>query len=294
MKKVLIGGQAVIEGVLMRAPNNYVIAVRKPNKKISVMTRRYVSHTKRNKFLGWPFIRGIVVLIETVAIGTKALTHSANESIGEKEEQLTKRELAFTLLISILVALLIFKFIPLLLANLFSKGLGLNNFWFNLADGVIKIAIFVGYLWLISLMKDVQRMFEYHGAEHMVVHCYEAKKELTVKNVKKYQTMHPRCGTEFLLLVLVISIIFYMFIPFGTNFWMKYVFRILLLPIIAGVSYEILKVSGLYYNKAIFKIISAPGMLLQKITTKKPSDDQIEVAIKSLESALRAETKSFS
>ncbi|NQU99042.1 DUF1385 domain-containing protein [Candidatus Woesearchaeota archaeon] len=294
MGKPLIGGQAVIEGVLMRAPNHYAVAVRKPNKKISVKTQKYVSVTKRNKFLGFPFIRGIIVLGETVVLGTRALTYSANEALEEEEEKLTKKELVFTLIVSIVAVLLIFKFLPLLLAHFFKKTLELNNFWFNLIDGVIKLGIFLGYLWALSLMKDVQRMFEYHGAEHMAVHCYEAKKDLTVKNVRKYQTTHPRCGTEFLLLVVVISIVFYMFIPLGTGFWMKYFLRILLLPVIAGVSYEILKVSGVHYNKKIFKIIAAPGMLLQKITTKKPADDQIEVAIKSLEAALKAETKDSS
>ncbi|MFC2136321.1 DUF1385 domain-containing protein [Bacteroidota bacterium] len=291
MKKIVMGGQAVIEGVLMRAPNHYAVAVRKSNKKITVMTKKFISYTKRNRFFGLPFVRGIVVLIETVGIGSKALTYSANESVDEKEDELTKSELVFTLVISILAALLIFKFIPLLLANLFSKSLGLNNFWFNLADGLIKIGMFVLYLWVISLMKDVQRMFEYHGAEHMAVHCYESKKKLTVENVRKFKTMHPRCGTEFLLLVLIISILFYMFIPLGANFWTKYVIRILLLPVIAGFSYEVLRISGKHYDNWFFKVISAPGMMLQKITTKKPSNDQIAVAIKSLQAALKAEMK---
>lgn len=291
MSKLAIGGQAIIEGVLMRSPNNYAIAVRKPNKKISVKTVKYVSATKKNKFLGLPFIRGVVVLVETVTIGSKALTYSANEAIGDEEEKLTKREIFFSIMISIVAALVIFKLIPFIIANSFTKSLGLSNFWLNIVEGVVKIGIFVAYLWAISLMKDVQRMFEYHGAEHMSVHCYEANKKLTVKNVQAYQTMHPRCGTEFLLLVLVISIAFYMFIPVGSNFWTKYLIRILLLPVIAGVSYEVLKIAGKHYDKKIFQIISTPGIMLQKITTKKPSSDQIEVAIKSLEATLKAEIK---
>jgi len=286
-----MGGQAVIEGVLMRSPNHCSVAVRKPNNKISVKTTKFISLTKKNRFWGFPLIRGMVILVETVILGSRALTYSANESMGEKDEKLSKKELLFTLVISIFAALLIFKFLPLLLANILSKTVGLSNFWFNLLDGVIKIVIFVGYLLAISMMDDVQKMFEYHGAEHMTVHCYEAKKKLTVENVKKFKTLHPRCGTEFLLLVFVISIIFYMFIPLGTNFWMKYFLRILLLPIIAGVSYELLKVSGLHYDNWFFKMIAAPGMLLQKITTKKPNDKQIEVAIKSLNAAVKAETK---
>ncbi|MFH1770302.1 MAG: DUF1385 domain-containing protein [archaeon] len=290
MTKIVMGGQAVIEGVLMRAPNNYAVAVRKPDGKISVKTTEHIPLTKRNKILGLPFLRGVIILFETVVLGSKALTYSANESVGEKEEQLSKKELAFTLVISVIFALLIFKFLPLLLTNIFSKNAGLNNFWFNVIDGSIKIVIFLIYLLAISLMKDVQRMFEYHGAEHMTVHCYEAKKKLTVENVRTYKTMHPRCGTEFLLLVLFISIVFYMFIPSGTNFWMKYLVRILLLPVIAGVSYEVLRISGKYYENWFFRMIAAPGMMLQKITTKKPDDKQIAVAIKSLNAALKAET----
>lgn len=291
MKKILIGGQAVIEGVLMRAPNHYSIAVRKPNNKISVKTEKYIPYTKRNKFLGLPFIRGVIILIETVILGSKALTYSANESTDEKEEQLTKWEIGFTLLISILAALFIFKLLPLFAANVLTKKLGLSNAWFNIADGLIKIGIFIAYLWAISLMKDVKRMFEYHGAEHMSVHCYEAEKKLTVANVRAYKTMHPRCGTEFLLLVLVISILFYMLIPFGSNFWAKYLLRLLLLPVIAGFSYEVLKITGLHHDKWISRVISAPGMLLQRITTSKPDDKQIEVAIKALVAAMNAEKK---
>jgi len=214
--------------------------------------------------------------------------HSTNE-VGSADEQLTSKELILTFILSLVAALVIFKFIPLVIANIFSKGFGLNNFWFNLLDGVIKITIFILYIWALSLMDDVKRLFQYHGAEHMAVHCYEAKKKLTVKNVKKYKTMHPRCGTEFLLLVFFVSIALYMFIPLGSDLWLKYVYRILLLPVIAGISYEILKLSGLYYDNFISRVIAAPGMMLQKLTTKKPSDDQIEVAIKSLEAVLSAE-----
>lgn len=287
-KKILAGGQAVIEGVLMRSPNFYSIAVRKQDKTISVKTERHISYTKKNWFWSLPFIRGVAVLAETLVIGTKALFHSANES-GESDETLTTKELVFTLVISVLVALLVFKFIPLLLANLLSNTFGLNNLWFNFADGLIKIIILLGYLWGLSFMKDIQRMFEYHGAEHMSVHCYEHNKKLIVKNVQLYGTAHPRCGTEFLLLVFIISIAVYMFIPFNFALGLKYLLRVLLLPLVAGMSYELLKVSGKYYNYRFFRIISYPGMLLQRITTKKPSDDQIEVAIVSLSAVLAAE-----
>ncbi|MBC8495587.1 DUF1385 domain-containing protein [archaeon] len=292
-KKILVGGQAVIEGVLMRSPNYYAVAVRKPDDKITVKLEKYKAYTQRNKFLGFPFIRGIVSMIDTIALGSRALTYSANESIEKDDEKLTSKEIFLTILVSVVVALVVFKFLPMFLAHLFSQSMGLGNFWFNLVDGLIKLVILLGYLWVISLMSDVQRMFEYHGAEHMSVHCYEGEKKLTPKNAKKYKTMHPRCGTEFLLLVVIISIIFYMFIPFTAGFWMKYLLRILLLPIIAGVSYEVLRMSGLHHNQLIFKIISAPGMWLQRITTKQPTDKQLEVAIKSLEAVLKAEKKTI-
>ena len=291
MDKITLGGQAVIEGVLIRSPNHYAVAVRKPDNKISVKTEKYVSYTKKNKFFGFLFIRGVITLFETVIVGMKALIYSANES-GEEKEELTAKELAFTVITSIVVALLIFKFVPLLLANVLSKNLGLSNFWFNIFDGIIKIFIFVLYLVALSFMDDVKRLFEYHGAEHMSVHCYESKKKLTVKNVKTFKTLHPRCGTEFLLLVLFTSIIFYMFIPFEASLMLKYVYRIILLLVIAGVSYELLKLSGKHYDKILFKIIAWPGMMLQKITTSKPSDDQIEVAIESLKAAFNAENSS--
>ncbi len=289
-KKIVAGGQAVIEGILMRSPNFYSIAVRKPDKSISVKTEKHISYTKRNKFWGLPILRGMAVLGETLVLGTKSLFHSANES-GESDEQLTTRELALTLGISIVVALLVFKFLPLLLANFLTNTVGLNNFWFNLADGLIKILILLGYLWALSFMKDIQRMFEYHGAEHMSVHCYEHNKPLTVPNVRKFGTAHPRCGTEFLLLVFIISIAVYMFIPFDFALGWKYLLRVLLLPLVAGLSYELLKAAGKYYSHWFFRAISYPGMMLQKITTNKPADDQIEVAIASLKAVLSAEKR---
>ncbi len=289
-KKLVVGGQAVIEGILMRSPNFSAVAVRKPNKKISVKLEKSKSFTSRCKICKWPLIRGIMVLADSVVMGTKALMYSSNES-GETDEQLSTKELIITMGISLLVALLIFKFIPLLAANFLKGYLDLNNFWFNLADGLIKIGIFLLYLWALTFMSDVRRLFEYHGAEHKSIYCYEADKELTVKNIQPYQTMHPRCGTEFLLLVLVISIVLYMFIPFESTLLTKYLLRLLLLPLIAGISYEVLKVTGLNHNNWLSRIITYPGMMVQKLTTSQPADDQVEVAIASLEAVLTAEAK---
>lgn len=301
--ELMVGGQAVIEGVLMRTPEKYAIAVRKPNKKIIVKKEKSASLTKKSKFWGLPFIRGIIILGETISLGYKALTFSANQQIEEIEKKENKQtrtkqkktnkqelgtiELAVTMVISIIFALALFKFLPLGIATLFKNKIGGSNFLFNLIDGAAKFGIFILYIWLISLMKDVKIIFQYHGAEHKTVYCYEANKKLTVKNVKKYSKAHPRCGTTFILVVLLLSIIFYLFIPFETNFWLKLGIRILFLPIIAGLSYEWIKLIGKYHYKPIAKILSAPGLLVQKLTTKEPNDKQIEVAIKALEAAVK-------
>ncbi|MBU0666788.1 MAG: DUF1385 domain-containing protein [Nanoarchaeota archaeon] len=288
MKKILVGGQAVIEGVMMRSPNYVATAVRRYDGKIVVEKKNHLAWTKRNKILGWPFVRGIIVLAESLSLGLKSLSYSANQAV-EEEETLSTKEIVFSMILAVIFALVIFKLLPLFIANVFKKRLGLGNFTFNLVDGFIKIGFFILYIWLISLMKDVRRMFEYHGAEHKAVHCYEHGTKLTIKNVKKYTTLHARCGTAFIIIVLLISILFYILIPFKTGFFIKYFLRILLLPLIAGVAYELIKISAKYEKKCFFKILLWPGLLMQKITTKEPDDLQLEVAIKSLEIVLKAE-----
>ncbi|MBW2997561.1 DUF1385 domain-containing protein, partial [Candidatus Woesearchaeota archaeon] len=234
-----VGGQAVIEGVLMKNESKIAIAVRKPNKKISLKKMRYPSIAKKVKFLGWPFCRGIVNLIEMLVLGIKALNYSANESMGEKDEKITKTEFAVTTIIAMSVAVGLFILLPLYLTKITRT----EGILFNLIDGVIRVVIFVLYILVISLMKDVKRLFEYHGAEHKTVNCYEAGKKITLKNVKKYTTSHRRCGTTFLLIVLVISILIFSLIV-TDSFWIKFAGRILLLPVIAGISYELLKLGA--------------------------------------------------
>jgi uncharacterized protein YqhQ len=295
--ELAIGGQAVIEGVLMRTNEKYAIAVRQPSGKIIVKKEKYISRTKKNKFLGLPFVRGIIMLWETLMLGYKALTFSANESLREQtkpgdkgkagknkksKEALGTAELVITLIISILFALLLFKFLPLFIANLFKSYIGGSNILFNLIDGIAKLTIFIIYILLLSLMKDVQRLFQYHGAEHKVVHCYEHNHNLTVENVKKDSKAHARCGTTFILVVLLLSILFYLLIPFGVNFWLKLLIRILLLPVIAGIAYEWIKLVDKHPDQWYTKILSAPGLWVQGLTTKEPDDKQIEVAIKAL------------
>jgi len=303
--ELAIGGQAVIEGVLMRTNEEYAIAVRQPNSRIIVKKEKYLSRTKKNKFLGLPFIRGVIMLWETLLLGYKALTFSANQALDDEElskknnkknkgktkkekekQELGTPELVVTLIISILLALALFKFLPLLIATFFKSKIGGSNILFNIIDGVAKFTILILYLVAISRMKDVKRMFQYHGAEHKTVHCYEENKKLTVENVKKNSKAHARCGSTFILVVLFLSIIFYLFIPFNTNFWLKLLIRVLFLPIIAGISYEWIKLSSKHTDNFFAKILIGPGLLVQRLTTREPDDKQIEVAIKALKAVV--------
>jgi uncharacterized protein YqhQ len=298
--ELAIGGQAVIEGVLMRTNEWYAVAVRQPSGRIIVKKEKYVSRTKKNKFLGLPFMRGIIMLWETMALGYRALTFSANESLKEEKKPGEKRkakdrkskdelgtpEFVITLVFAIAFSLLLFKFLPLFIANLFKNYIGGSNLLFNLIDGLSKLAILIIYLLLLSMMKDVRRLFQYHGAEHKSVHCYEDKRALTVENVKKDSKAHPRCGTTFLLVVILLSILFYLFIPFGMNFWLKFLIRVLFLPLIAGIAYEWIKLVGKHPDAWYTKVLSAPGLWVQGLTTREPDDQQIEVAIKSLKAVI--------
>ncbi|MBU2560992.1 MAG: DUF1385 domain-containing protein [Nanoarchaeota archaeon] len=281
-KKLHIGGQAVIEGVLMKNDDKIAIAVRRPDKKISIKKEKKTLISKRIKFLGWPFFRGVVNLVEMLVMGIEALNYSANESLGEKETKITKTEFAITTIIAIAVAVGLFVFLPLYLTKVTqTKGV-----LFNLIDGVIRVVIFIIYILAISLLKDVRRLFEYHGAEHKTVNCYEDGKKLTVANVKKYTTLHRRCGTTFLLIVLVTSIIIFSFIV-SDSFWMKLAGRILLLPVIAGISYELLKLGAKFPKSTLLNILVWPGLGLQKITTKEPDKRQIEVAIAAFKAVVK-------
>ncbi len=289
-KLITAGGQAVIEGVMMRSTNHVSIAVRKPNNKISLKKDKLKPLGERCKILAWPFIRGVFNLGEMLIYGIKALNYSANESTEEEEEQLSSWHIALSLVIAFVFAIGLFKFVPLLLAQLASNTFAFvkdHYIIFNLIDGFLKILLFVLYVLIISAMKDVNRLFQYHGAEHKAVHCYEAKKKLTINNVKKYSTLHPRCGTSFILIVLLLSILVYTFIPQSVSFLGKLGLRLLFLPVIAGISYEILRFAGKHCDHIIVKIIIWPGLAVQRITTREPDRNQMEVAIKALDSVLK-------
>lgn len=272
-----VGGQAVIEGVLMRHNNKVNTSIRKGSRIIS--KRRILKN--KNKFLKIFFIRGITNLVEMLQVGLESLIWSADQQ-ADKHEKISKTEITFTLILSFVFAILIFVVAPFYLAKAFYND---NNIVFNLIDGVIRVIIFVLYIILISLMKDIKRVFQYHGAEHKTVNCYEAGKELTLNNVKKFSTQHSRCGTSFIIIVLIISIIVFSIIT-STRWYYKIGLRIVLIPVIVSISYELLKLSDRLKNNGFFNILNKPGLWIQKITTKEPDNKQLKVAIHSLKKVL--------
>ena len=274
-----IGGQAVIEGVMMKSKTKYAVSVRLQNGKIKTIKKRL---KRKSKIYTTPFFRGFFVLWDTLILGIKALNWSANQQL-KKEEKLTLKELVLTIGLSFLFVILFFIVVPFYLTGLIVASRGIL---FNIIDGALRVGIFLVYLLLISLIKDVKQLFRYHGAEHKAVNCYEAGKELTVKNAKKFTTINPRCGTSFMVIVLIISI--FVFSLIITKHWyIRLGARVVLIPVIAAVSYEILKLSSKFKENRIVKAINAPGLFIQKITTKKPTNKQIEIAITSLKAVLR-------
>lgn len=280
MKEITLGGQAVIEGVLMRTRTHYAVAVRNHKKRIVVRKER-VSTASGSKLLKLPFIRGVIALYETLVLGFKALLYSASVSAG-KDERLSKKEIAVAMTVAVFFAIGVFIALPFFLASLVTR----DNLAFNLIDGLLRLAALLGYLAFISLFNDVRRIFQYHGAEHMTIHAYEKKKKLTYRNVVRYRTMHPRCGTSFLLIVVILSILVFSAIT-SDNFAVKFLSRILLIPVIAGSSYEILKFTAKHQNNPLVRPFILPGIWLQYLTTRRPDKSQIEVAVASLNALVR-------
>ena len=300
--RIKVGGQAVIEGIMMRAPNTFTVVVRRPDGQLSVREDRWYSPMEKWPFLKKPFFRGCVVLYEALFNGIQALTYSAQEALGEEEEKLSPLALAGTIVFALGGAVMLFVVIPHLatlgIGALVGKDLGVRDVWFHVIDGIIKVTIFVAYIGLISLLKEIRRVFQYHGAEHKSIHAYEMGEELTVENARKYPCLHARCGTAFILLVLMLSIflftVVFPFVPkeiFGgrivTNAFFILI-KIALLPPIAGVSYELIRLADKRPNRVLSLILS-PGLWLQKLTTREPSDDQLEVAIVALKRTLEKE-----
>ncbi|MGG7214539.1 peptide chain release factor N(5)-glutamine methyltransferase [Clostridium nigeriense] len=296
MRKCEVGGQAVIEGVMMRGSKGQATAIRKPNGEIEIDMKKIVPITKKYKFLNIPFIRGIFVLIDSLVTGMNTLNYSASffEEEGEEEskfelwlkdkfgEKSNDLIIGATMILSFVLAIGLFIALPTGIASLFNM-LNLSPIVLNLIEAFIRIAILLIYMYSISKMEDIYRVFQYHGAEHKSIFCYEAGEELTVENVRKFVRFHPRCGTNFLFLIMLVSIIIFSFTGWG-NFFQRLALRILLIPIVSGITYELIKWLG-KSNNILSKIIAYPGLKLQELTTKEPDDDQLEVAIAALMSA---------
>ena len=280
-----VGGQAVIEGVMMRDAHRTATAVRLPNGDIDVETRTVSSIRDRYPVLNLPLIRGSVIMVESLLIGMRALSFSA-QAAGEEDEQMTKKEIAMTILFALVLASILFIVIPTGAAHLAAAYTD-DPIVFNLIEGGIRLMVFLLYIWGISFMGGIRRVFQYHGAEHKTIHCYEAGEALTVENVQKFPRLHPRCGTNFLLIVMVVAIVFHVF--FGwPDLWLRILSRLAILPVVAGVSYEIIRFAGRSENHLVHILIT-PGLWLQYLTTRPPADEMVEVAIESLKAVLPAE-----
>jgi uncharacterized protein YqhQ len=302
-KDAPVGGQAVLEGVMMRGVSTWAVAVRKPLPEqigedgldpeeaalgeIEVVSFPLVSWTKRHRVFRWPIVRGVVALAESLKIGFNALGISANAQLPEDEEPISSGMWVGTVVAALALAIGLFFVVPVGLTSLFKDKLG-SAFLFWLVEGVLRTSIFLGYLWLLSRLHDLRRVFEYHGAEHKVISTFEAGEPLTPENAQKYSRLHPRCGTAFLLIVMIVAI--FVFAPLGLPAWYWLVAsRILGVPLIAGLSFEIIKWAGRNRRKPWVRAVMFPGLQLQKLTTREPDLSQLAVAIASLEAVLAVE-----
>lgn len=285
-KKPNVGGQAVIEGVMMRGKTHVAVAVRQPDGEISVDVRPVNSISDRYPILKKPFLRGVVSLVESLVMGMKALAYSAQVS-GDEDEKLDSKDMALTIAVSAGLAILLFIVIPTWSMR-FLTGITQDHMALNLAEGVLRMAIFLAYIAAISSMNDIQRVFQYHGAEHKTIYTYEAGLPLKVENVRPFSTLHPRCGTNFLMIVMLISMFIFTFLGWP-SLLERIASRIILMPVIAGVSYELIRYAGAHTDNPLVRIAITPGLLLQKLTTRQPDDSQIEVAIASLKAVVPPE-----
>lgn len=313
-----VGGQAVIEGVMMRSPNFVTVAVRKLSGEIKLKEEKFQGIGTRIKLLGIPFVRGVVNLFEMMIIGMRMVNFSAAESMEEEPQESAAQKaqakalqetaangqkaaqtsaggvisIVLSLVFALGFSILLFKFIPLYITDFLSKKfptINDNYLLFNFIDGVIKTSFFVVYIGLLGLTKSMHRVFQYHGAEHKSIFTYEKGLELTVENAKKQIRFHPRCGTSFIMVVFLLSIFIYTFVPRQPDFLMNFSLRLLFLPLIAGVSYEVLKWSAKYSDHSLVKLVTFPGLMFQRLTTQEPDDQQLEVALSSLKRALELE-----
>jgi uncharacterized protein YqhQ len=282
---VKYGGQAVIEGVMMRGPRAIATAVREPSGEITVKKDPLVSVTERYPLLKKPMIRGVVILVESLVYGLKALSFSA-QAAGEEGEEISNKEIVMTMLFSMGLAIGLFVIIPTYAAKYIHSTVT-DATVLNLFEGILRLVIFLVYIVGISLMKDIRRVFEYHGAEHKTIHAYEAGVSLTAENVRPFSMLLPRCGTNFLFIVMVVSIIMFAFLGWP-SLWERIISRVILMPLVAGIAYEVIRYAGRSDSKWV-AIAIAPGLWLQKLTTREPDDSQLEVAIRALKAVLPEE-----
>jgi uncharacterized protein YqhQ len=299
-EELLVGGQAVIEGVMMRAPHAYCVAVRKPSGEVVTETGGLLRPSEKRRIWKYPLLRGLGALGQALALGIRALKFSANMAMEEgdaaqpkdkpgKKTEISPWLMAANLVFSVGFFLFLYKFVPLFLATQLKKVLPVvaNHFVFNFVDGVIRLLLFLGFLLLVSSWSEIQRVFDYHGAEHKVVFNFESRRPVTVENARTFTTLHPRCGTSFLVLVMLISMAVYTLVPVQ-SFGMRLLVRIALLPLIAGASFELIRFAARRQG-TLWAAMVKPGLWLQKITTRPPSDDQLEVSIRALNEAMALE-----
>jgi uncharacterized protein YqhQ len=295
-EETLVGGQAVMEGVMMRSPHAWGIAIRKASGEITTHSEPLQRPSERRKWLGWPFIRGLATLGQAMRLGFVASKFSLNvglESIAEKEGdkklEISEWAMIASTVFSIGFFIVMYKFVPLKATTLLQPHWAVlnNNFAFNLVDGAIRILIFLLFVWGLSLFADIKRIYHYHGAEHKTVFAFEDHGMPSIADAQKYSTYHPRCGTSFLMTIMLICIFVYAAVPVH-GFWAKFALRVAFLPIISSVSYEMIRFSA-KHGRSVFALLTKPGLWLQRITTQPPSDDQVECAIKALDKAMELE-----
>ena len=295
--EILVGGQAVMEGVMMRAPHSYAVAVRRADGTLATTTRTLVRPSERNKFWGWPMLRGLATLGQAMALGVRALRFSSEEALasesgkgkGEEGSEVSGWAMGLSLAASLLFFIGMYKFVPLLIATEGARHYPAlsGQIAFNVVDGVVRILLFLLFMGGLALLPDVRRVFAYHGAEHKVVFNYESGQPVDVEHARAFTTLHPRCGTSFMIVIMLIAMATYILIPVH-SFWMRLLVRIALLPVIAGLAYEVIRF-GAQHSRSVFALLARPGLWLQRITTQEPSDDQLACSIHSLEAAMALE-----
>jgi uncharacterized protein YqhQ len=282
-QKFHYGGQAVMEGVMMRGQKVIATVVRRPNGELAVNSKS-LSTIYTGRLRKTPFIRGVIVLLESLVLGISSLIYSANVALEEEEEKISGGSVWLILFVSLAFAVGLFFLTPLFLTKLFDPYIS-SSLVFHLIEGVIRVVIFLGYLWLISLLPDIKRVFAYHGAEHKTIHAYEDGVPLEAKEISKYSTAHARCGTAFLLAVIIIAILVFSLVG-RQAVWLMVVSRILLLPVIASLAYEVTQFGARHINNGLVRVVMVPGLWLQSLTTREPDDSQIEVAVTALKEVL--------